>query len=163
MRRYLTRIIFFILPVTRFFKLRRFLLQWSRVKISDDVAFCGGGGILGNGDVSIGSGTWLSPGVLIYSHEDVTIAIGERCDIGPEVKFIPGTHIIGDRQRRAGTGYALDITIEDGCWIGAGTIILGGVTIGSGVVVAAGSVVNKSIPANHLAAGVPAKIKKTLP
>ena len=44
--------------------------------------------------------------------------------------------------------YALPVTIEDGCWIGGGVIILPGVTIGKGTVIGAGSVVTKNIPAN---------------
>lgn len=54
--------------------------------------------------------------------------------------------------------YALPVTIEDGCWVGGGVIILPGVTIGKGSVIGAGSVVTKSIPADCLAAGNPCKI-----
>lgn len=52
----------------------------------------------------------------------------------------------------------LPVTIEDGCWVGGGVIILPGVTIGKGSVIGAGSVVTKSIPADCLAAGNPCKI-----
>lgn len=162
MKRYLIRLLFIILPVSRLFHFRRWLLAWSGVEISKDVCFCGGGGVIGNGKVVIGTGTWLSPGVIIYSHENVEIRIGKNCDIGHEVKMIPGTHLIGDRTRRAGQGIAQPITIGDGCWIGAGSVILGGVTIGDGVVIAAGSVVIEDIHEDQLAAGVPAKVKKKL-
>ena len=54
--------------------------------------------------------------------------------------------------------YALPVTIEDGCWIGGGVIILPGVTIGKGSVIGAGSVVTKSIPENSLAVGNPCKV-----
>ena len=50
------------------------------------------------------------------------------------------------------------ITIEDGCWIGGGVIILSGITIGYGSVIGAGSVVTKDIPANSLAVGNPCKV-----
>lgn len=55
-----------------------------------------------------------------------------------------------------------EVHIGDNCWIGAGAIILPGVTIGNGSVVAAGAVVNKDIPDNVMVAGVPAAVKKHL-
>ena len=54
--------------------------------------------------------------------------------------------------------YALAVTIEDGCWIGGGVIILPGITIGKGSVIGAGSVVTKNIPPDSLAAGNPCKV-----
>jgi acetyltransferase-like isoleucine patch superfamily enzyme len=50
------------------------------------------------------------------------------------------------------------IVVEDDCWIGAGSIILAGVTIGHGSIIGAGSVVTRSVPPMSVAAGVPAKI-----
>jgi acetyltransferase-like isoleucine patch superfamily enzyme len=52
------------------------------------------------------------------------------------------------------------ITIGNKVWIGANVTILKGVTIGDGAIIAAGSVVTRAIPANCLAAGVPAKVIK---
>ena len=53
--------------------------------------------------------------------------------------------------------------LEDDVWIGTSCVILQGVTVGTGSVIAAGSVVNKSIPANEVWAGVPARfIKKRI-
>lgn len=52
------------------------------------------------------------------------------------------------------------IVIGENCWIGAKVTVLAGVNIGDNCVVAAGSVVTKDIPANSVAAGVPAKILK---
>ncbi|MDZ7891010.1 MAG: DapH/DapD/GlmU-related protein [Rhodoferax sp.] len=69
---------------------------------------------------------------------------------------------MGTSERRAGNGTAKSITIGNGCWIGAKSIILGGVSVGPGSVVAAGSIVTRDVPANVLVAGVPAKIKKSL-
>lgn len=50
-----------------------------------------------------------------------------------------------------------EIIIENDVWIGANVIVLKGVKIGTGAVIAAGAVVNKSIPAYEVWAGVPAK------
>ena len=55
-----------------------------------------------------------------------------------------------------------EVHIGDNCWIGAGAIILPGVSIGNGSVVAAGAVVNKDVPDNVMVAGVPAVVKKHL-
>lgn len=55
-----------------------------------------------------------------------------------------------------------EVNIGDNCWIGAGAIILPGVTIGNGSVVAAGALVNKDVPDNVMVAGVPAVVKKYL-
>jgi maltose O-acetyltransferase len=100
--------------------------------------------------------------VIFYTHLDALIVIGADCDIGPSVEFITGSHVIGASSRRAGIGTVKPIVINDGCWIGAGSRILGGVTIGSGAVVAAGSVVIRDVPENVLVAGVPAVVKKEL-
>jgi acetyltransferase-like isoleucine patch superfamily enzyme len=53
-----------------------------------------------------------------------------------------------------------DIIIEDDVWIGAGSVILPGVTIGQGAVIASNAVVNKDIPQNAIYGGVPAKLLK---
>lgn len=54
--------------------------------------------------------------------------------------------------------YALPVTIEDGCWIGGGVIILPGITIGKGSVIGAGSVVTKNIPPDAWRRGTPARL-----
>lgn len=55
-----------------------------------------------------------------------------------------------------------EITIGQNVWIGDNVVILGGVTIGEGAIIAANAVVISDIPAYSLAAGVPARVKKTL-
>ncbi len=150
------------LPPSRLFALRRWLLRRAGIDLADDVSFCGGGWIYGPGRLSIGAGSWLSPGVIFHTHVHAPITIGRQCDIGNGVEFVPGSHLIGPSDRRAGEGTAQPIKIGDGCWIGARSIILGGVSIGAGCVVAAGSVVTRDVPDNMLVAGVPAHIKRQL-
>ena len=58
--------------------------------------------------------------------------------------------------------YALPVRIEDGVWIGGGTILLPGVTIGKNSVIGAGSVVTRSIPANCVAVGNPCRVIKQI-
>ena len=143
--------------------LRRVCLKWSQVDVGSNASVCGRGWVYGRGHLRIGSNTWVSPGVIFYTHLDVSVIIGSNCDIGPAVEFIPGSHIIGNSLRRAGTGTAKPIIIGDGCWIGAKSIVLAGVNIGEGCVVAAGSVVTHDLPPNTLVAGVPARVKRQLP
>lgn len=162
MFRHLINVLMWGLPPSRLFAMRRILLRLGGIRISSGASFCGHGWIYGRGIVEIGADTWLSPGVLIYSHPDAPILIGDRCDIGPGVEFIPGGHVIGSSCRRAGQGTAMRIKVGSASWIGAGSRILGGVSIGTGAVVAAGSVVIADVPPNTLVAGVPARLKRQL-
>ena len=52
------------------------------------------------------------------------------------------------------------ITVGEGCWVGANSVITAGVTIGKYCVIAAGSIVTKDVPAYSIAAGSPAKVIK---
>lgn len=162
MLRYIICLFLYFLPPTRFFQLRRLMLRFAGIRVGKGVVICGHSFIYGRGQVIVGENSWISPGVIIRSHLGAVVKIGAKCDIGPSVDFITGGHEIGTSGRRAGREQALPIEIGDGCWIGARSVILGGVRIGSGSVIAAGSVVTKDIPRNVLAAGVPAKIKQQL-
>jgi len=85
------------------------------------------------------------------------VKIGNDCAIGPEVMFSSTTHDIGSSARRATNVHSERIEIKDGCWIGARTTVLAGVTINEGVVVAANSLINKDCESNFLYAGIPAR------
>ena len=163
MIRHIVNIFLWFFPPTRLFLLRNFLLKSAGIGLGRNVRFCGRSWIYGRGDLLIGDETWISPGAIIFTHESVAINIGARCDIGPGVEFITGSHDIGTSLRRAGNGHAKAIIVGDGVWIGAKSIILGGVTIGSGSIIAAGSLVRFDVPPNSLVAGVPAEVKRSLP
>lgn len=162
MLRHFLNLFLWCLPPSRLFALRRFCLRLAGVVVRPGVSVCGRGWFYGRGSVTLGQDTWLSPGVVFYSHLDAPITIGERCDIGPAVAFIPGGHAPGNSARRAGAGIANPIGIGDGTWIGAHSIILGGVCVGRGCIVAAGSVVTQDVPDHTLVAGIPATIKRNL-
>lgn len=138
------------------------MLKLSGIAIKNNVKFCGRSWIYGRGKLTIEKETWISPGATFYTHIDSEIYIGNNCDIGPEVKFITGSHEIGSEIRRAGKGTTKSIFIGNGCWIGAGVTILGGVKVGSGSIIAAGALVNKDVNQSVLVAGVPAVLKKKL-
>jgi len=160
--RHLVNIVLWLLPPSRLFAFRRWMLRLAGVGVSDDACVCGRGWIYGRGLVEIGEGSWLSPGVVVNTHLDAPVRIGARCDVGHGVEFVTGSHLIGGPLRRAGAGTAAPIVVGDGTWIGARSLILGGVTIGRGSVVAAGAVVTKNVPDNTLVAGVPAVHKRSL-
>ncbi|WP_423202785.1 DapH/DapD/GlmU-related protein [Lactococcus lactis] len=77
---------------------------------------------------------------------------------GPNVVLITGSHPISPKLRKKGMQYNRPIHIEKNVWLGAGVIVLPGITIGENSVIGAGSVVTKDIPANVVAVGNPCKI-----
>ncbi len=90
------------------------------------------------------------------------VRIGNHCQIGPDCQFCTPHHPMDYALRRQPVETTLPITIGDDCWLGAGVIICPGVTIGPRSVIAAGSVVIRDIPADSLAAGNPAVVKRRL-
>ncbi len=162
MLRHFLNLLLWPLPPSRLFAFRRLCLRMADIEIAPGVCFCGRGWIYGRGHLHVGRNTWLSPGVVIHTHVDAEVRIGARCDIGPGVEFIAGSHLIGPATRRAGAGTALPIRVGNGCWLGAGCRVLGGVEIGDGAIVAAGAVVTRNVAPNTLVAGVPAVHKREL-
>ena len=98
-----------------------------------------------------------------FSSEPYLIYIGNHVTITGGVQFIPhdgGLWVLREEFPQA--DYIRPIIIFDNCFIGSNSIILPGLTIGPNTVIGAGSVVTKSIPADSVAAGVPAKVISTL-
>ena len=95
--------------------------------------------------------------------EDVDINAGtyiENAFIWKDVQIVPNCSIIGVTHNFSRDGVNHEdhfslITIETGAWIGAGSIILPGVTVGEHSVIVAGSIVNVDIPAHHRYIGTP--------
>lgn len=83
--------------------------------------------------------------------------IGERVGISPRVTLLLETGPSKSRLRKIYRGRRGKIVIKDDAWIGAGSIILPGVTIGEGAVVGAGAVVTKDVPPYTVVVGVPAR------
>jgi len=119
------------------------------------------------GVIEIGDNSQLN-GVAITSYKKVKI--GKNCQIASstiiaDTDFHPTDPQIREKEV---LGQKIDysnvakkeINIGNNVWIGWGSIILKGVTIGDNTIIAAGSVVINNIPANCLAAGNPAIVKK---
>jgi acetyltransferase-like isoleucine patch superfamily enzyme len=111
--------------------------------------------------ISIGDRTGIS--ARAYFAGQGGISIGKDVIMGPNVQIFSENHNFSDLEltiKEQGVT-KIPVTIGDNCWIGAGATILAGVTIGNGCVIAASSVVSKSVPANSIVAGVPAKVIKS--
>lgn len=88
------------------------------------------------------------------------ITIEDNVLIAPKVSLLSEGHPLSPQNRHSlMVGH---IHIKKNVWIGAGAIILHGVTIGENSIVAAGAVVSKDVPSNTLVGGVPAKFIKTI-
>ena len=94
--------------------------------------------------------------------DDADIFIGDNVMIAPNVILATGTHPISPELRERVYQYNLPIHIGDRVWIGAGSIILPGVTIGNDSVIGAGSVVTKDIPSGVVAVGNPCKVLREI-
>lgn len=94
--------------------------------------------------------------------DDDHIYIGNNVLIAPNVTIAAATHPIHPELRRQTAQYNLPVHIGDNVWIGAGSVILPGVTIGENSVIGAGSVVTRDIPANVVAVGNPCRVLREI-
>jgi len=103
----------------------------------------------------IGSDIWMTN---TYILDYAPIVFGKHITIGPDVKLITSWH----KTENFNIVKAEPITLSDNVWLPMNIIILPGVEIGENSIIGAGSIVTKSIPANSLAAGNPAKVIKSI-
>ena len=94
--------------------------------------------------------------------DDTHIYIGDCTMLGPNVTIATAGHPILPELREKGLQYNLPVHIGKNCWIGAGAIIMPGVTIGDNSVIGAGSVVTRDIPANVVAVGNPCRVLRPI-
>ena len=104
------------------------------------------------GRVSIGEGTVINQGCLLYTTGGLTI--GKQVSISAGVWLVTGTHAMNDPQFPAEFH---PIEIGDYAWIGARAMILAGTRIGEGAVVMAGAVVTRDVAPYSIVGGVPAR------
>ncbi len=114
----------------------------------------------GGKNVYIGEGCYINFGVSMV--DDGDICIGNDVLIGPNVNILTVNHPVDSKKRLERYISVNKVVIKDNVWIGAGAIILPGVTIGENSVIGAGSVVTKDIPANVVAVGNPCKVIKNI-
>ena len=110
--------------------------------------------------ISIGEDTFINYDCIML--DGGRISIGAHCKIGPRCQFFTPQHPIDCEERMKPVETCYPITIGDNCWLGGGVTVCPGVTIGDRCIIAAGSVVVRDIPADSMAAGNPAVVKKSL-
>lgn len=94
--------------------------------------------------------------------DDTHIYVGDYTMFGPNVVLATGSHPILPILRENAYQYNAPIHIGRNCWIGAGSIILPGITIGDNTVVGAGSIVTKDLPSNVVAVGNPCRVLREI-
>jgi maltose O-acetyltransferase len=108
-------------------------------------------------NIFLGSGVFLNFNCVILDVADVTI--GERTQIGPGVQILTADHPRDAKLRAQLLEFGRPVTIGADVWIGAGAIILPGITIGDNAIIGAGSVVTRDVPADSVAVGNPARLR----
>lgn len=90
------------------------------------------------------------------------LKLGDRVSIGPRVSLIVSSHANASRVRKVMPNKERRITIGNDVWLGAGVIVLPGITIGECSVIGAGAVVTKDIPPYSIAVGNPVRVIKII-
>lgn len=94
--------------------------------------------------------------------DDTHIYIGSNTMIGPNVTIATAGHPILPELRKQAYQFNAPVHIGKNCWLGAGVIVLPGITIGDNSVIGAGSVVTKDIPENVVAVGNPCRVLREI-
>lgn len=94
--------------------------------------------------------------------DDTDIFVGNNVMFGPNVTIATAGHPIDPELRRQGLQFNIPVRIGNNVWIGAGAIVLPGITIGDDTVIGAGSVVTRDLPAGVVAVGNPCRVLRPI-
>ncbi len=94
--------------------------------------------------------------------DDTDIYVGDNTMLAPNVVLATAGHPILPELREKAFQYNFPVNIGKNCWIGAGVVVVPGVSIGDNTVIGAGSVVTKDIPANVVAVGNPCRVLRPI-
>ena len=94
--------------------------------------------------------------------DDTDIFVGDNVMFGPNVIIATAGHPVIHRYGKKVAQFNIPVRIGKNVWIGAGAIVLPGVTIGDHSVIGAGSVVTKDIPPNVVAVGNPCRVLREI-
>ena len=106
--------------------------------------------------VHFGKGVYANFNLTLV--DDTHIYVGDYTLIGPNVTIATAGHPIDPELREKAYQFNKSVRIGKNCWIGAGAVILPGITIGDNTVIGAGSVVTKDIPSGVVAVGNPCRV-----
>lgn len=107
-------------------------------------------------------GDWVYANFNLTLVDDAPIYVGDNTMFGPNVVLATAGHPILPELREVGYQYNSSVTVGKNCWLGAGVIVLPGVSIGDNSVIGAGSVVTKDIPSGVLALGTPCRVVREI-
>lgn len=110
----------------------------------------------GGKHVHFGNNVYANFGLTMV--DDTHIYVGDCTMFGPNVIVASAGHPIRPDLRAKAYQYNFTVHIGKNCWIGAGAILVPGITVGDNVVIGAGSVVTKDIPSNSVAVGNPCRV-----
>jgi acetyltransferase-like isoleucine patch superfamily enzyme len=114
------------------------------------------------GKIELGHGVYVNRYTMFDAHQ--SISVGRDAMIGPHCYITDGNHgVDAGASVKSQPMQAAPVRIEDEAWLGAHVTVLAGVTIGRGAVIGAGSVVTRDIPANAIAFGSPATVRRMRP
>ena len=108
-------------------------------------------------NIRLGAGVFLNFNCVIL--DVVQVTIGDRTQIGSGVQSLAADHPRDPTERASGLEFGRPVRIGRNVWIGAGAIILPGVSIGDDALIGAGSVVTRDVPAGATAFGNPARMQ----
>ncbi len=118
--------------------------------------------VIGNVQMAAGSSLWPTA-VARGDLEQISIGAGSNVQDGAVLHGDPGQPVrLGADVTVGHRAVIHGATLEDGCLVGIGAIVLNGVTVGAGALVAAGSVVTRDVPPGTLVMGMPAAVKREL-
>jgi maltose O-acetyltransferase len=131
--------------------LRQLLGQIGQNSVIEPPFYCAYGQ-----NIYIGDHVYLN--VLCTILDGNEVHIGHHTMIGPAVQIYTAAHPLEAEARNQGWEVAKPVVIEENVWLGGGAILLPGVKIGRNAVVGAGAVVSRTVPANTVVAGNPARV-----
>jgi len=125
----------------------------ENLKISANVNIYNPENVICGDHVYIGYGSYIGGG---------QVQLDNQVMIGPYCSIVAGNHTLKDESYRFGPYDFGSIHIGEGTWLGSHCVITNNVTIGKCCLIAAGAIVTRNLPDYSVAAGVPAKVIKTI-
>ncbi len=114
----------------------------------------------GGKHVHFGNNVYANFGLTLV--DDTHIYVGDGTMFGPNCVIATAGHPILPEFREKQYQFNVPVHIGKNCWLGAGVLVMPGVTIGDNTVIGAGSVVTKDIPSNVVAVGNPCRVLREI-
>ncbi|SDM88086.1 transferase hexapeptide (six repeat-containing protein) [Daejeonella rubra] len=138
------------------------------LRFAEGAEFRPGAYAVGCSRIELGKRVIIRPGTMLFGESEAlfrSIIIEDDVMLGCGVHVYINNHKFDDKNISIiDQGYYPDepVWLKEGCWIGANSILLPGVTIGKNSVIGAGSIVTKSIPDGVIAVGSPARVIRNI-